>query len=135
MAETKGRGRAKPRNRQQQADAEDIQYYVRANDGDFVIEIPAHWKVTFGYVSPGNPERGYGGQSAHCLRVYEGEKLRGVWAGVQGIRDLSIKLARKHSKEVGETKWERDDSRIERSELVERSTEFKAEDLKGGVQF
>lgn len=72
-----------------------INYLISNADGDFVIEIPATWKVTFAYVNPESAgERGYGRQ-AHCVRVWEGEKLRAVFGNCTGLRDLSIPLARK----------------------------------------
>jgi hypothetical protein len=87
-------------------DRNDIKYLVTDAKGEFVIEIPATWKVTFGAVNPGSG--GGGRHDLHCLRVYEGQKLRGVFCDVRGIRDLSIPLARKVEKQTGSSKWERD---------------------------
>jgi hypothetical protein len=102
---------------------EKIQYLVRGHE-EFVIEIPAAWRLTFGYVNPAHPEGGYRNQPAHCLRVYEGEKLRAVFASVSSFRDLSIPLARKFQKETGAAEWSQDsEGNFERSEkrLVEKA--------------
>jgi len=107
MAE--GERRRKPRNRQSWPEVPEVRYLVNGHEGDFIIALPAHWKLTFGYVNPANPERGYGGQSAHCLRVYEGEKLRAVYSGIRGFRDMSIPTARKFQTETGSANWTRDD--------------------------
>jgi hypothetical protein len=85
-------------------------YYVSCSDGDFVIEVPSTWKLTFGAVNPGGAEAGGGRYGPlHCLRVWETkEKLRAVFCNVRGIRDLSIPLARKVSKETGSSSWTMD---------------------------
>lgn len=72
-----------------------INYLISNSDGDFVIEIPATWKVTFAYVNPESGSRDGYGRQAHCVRVWEGEKLRAVFGNCTGLRDLSIPLARK----------------------------------------
>lgn len=116
------------KTRQKRAEVPDVQYLVKSGEGDFIIEVPATWKLTFGYVNPAVTERGYGGQSAHCLRVYEAEKLRAVYANVTSFRDLSIPLARKSNRETGQTTWERDDSSYEETKRIERETEWHEED-------
>lgn len=75
----------------------------------FVIEIPADWRLTFSSVNPA--AMGHGGyREGFCLRVYEGEKLRAVYANVVAFRDLSIPLARKVQTETGNARWTRDDA-------------------------
>jgi hypothetical protein len=73
-----------------------IKYLVTTARGEFVIEIPETWKVTFGAVNPGSGSPGSYERGLHCLRVWESkDKLRAVFGDVRGIRDLSIPLARK----------------------------------------
>lgn len=92
---------------------EKIRYLVReggrnfgGDDGKhFVIEVPASWKVTFANVNPNAPSGGNGG---HCLRIYEGEKLRAVYCDIVGFRDLSIPFAREVAQSVGKRDWEAD---------------------------
>jgi hypothetical protein len=74
--------------------------------GNFLIEIPAHWKVTFSAVNPNAHQGGY--RDGHCLRVYEGEKQRAVFGDVVGFRDMSIPYAVEIRKETGSSQWERD---------------------------
>jgi hypothetical protein len=96
------------RTRQRANPDERIKYLVKEKGGEFVIEVPASLKLTFSAV---NPERGRGGfDEGHCLRVWEGEKLRAVYGNVTGFRDLSIPLARKIKREVGEASWTQDSS-------------------------
>jgi hypothetical protein len=88
--------------------SEPIKYLISAAPTDFVIEVPANWKLTFGAVNPGGngtPGR-YG--DLHCLRLWEGEKLRAVYCDVKGFRDLSIPLARKIDRETGSSEWTSD---------------------------
>jgi len=86
-------------------------YLVLQRDGEFVIELPPEYKLTFGAVNPGG--QGMGGHDLHCLRVYDGANtksahLRGVFCDVRAFRDLSIPLARKVKKETGSTSWTMD---------------------------
>src|SRR5258708_6777712 len=90
-------------NRQRDPQAT-IRYLVREQSGEFVIEIPAHWRVTFGAISPG----GAGRHDLHCMRVYEGEKVRAVYCDVKGFRDLSIPMARKVQSETRSSEWTQD---------------------------
>ena len=88
-----------------------LKYLVSAQVGEFVIEIPADWKLTFGAVNPGAPPHG---RDLHCLRIYDGPNaktahLRGVITDVRGFRDLSIPFARKVEKQTGAAEWTRDD--------------------------
>jgi hypothetical protein len=84
-----------------------VRYLVNQDKGEFVIEISAAWKVTFGAVNPG-AGNGSGRYDLHCLRVYEGEKLRAVYCDVKGFRDLSIPMARKVQSEMRESSWTQD---------------------------
>jgi hypothetical protein len=95
-------------NRQTTAPEELLTYMVqRAGQPDIQIQIKASWKLTFGAVNPGAPPHG---RDLHCLRVWEGEKLRAVFCDVRGFRDLSIPLARKVEVEMGTSAWTRDDA-------------------------
>jgi hypothetical protein len=95
-------------NRQNAAEPELLTYMVqRAGQPDIQIQVPASWKLTFGAVNPGAPPHG---RDLHCLRVWEGEKLRAVFCDVRGFRDLSIPLARKVEVETGTSSWTRDDA-------------------------
>lgn len=93
------------KNRQLDEDAT-IQYLVQRRNGNFLIEIPAHWKVTFSAVNPNAQQHGY--KDGHCLRIYEGEKQRAVFGDVTGFRDMSIPYAVEVRKETGSSTWERD---------------------------
>lgn len=88
-------------------------FYVSCRDGDFVIELPPGYRITFGAVNPGGNPQGMSGRDLHCLRIWDGPgksaMLRAVFCNVAGVRDLSLPLARKISKETGAAKWERDD--------------------------
>lgn len=84
---------------------EKVKYLLLGGKGDFVIEVPESWRLTFGAVNPGGPTHG---RDMHCVRVWAGQKLRAVYCDVRGFRDLSIPLARKVDKEVGEAKWTMD---------------------------
>lgn len=88
-------------------DRSKIRYLVTSSTGDFVIEIPNTWKVTFGAVNPG-ATKGYSGGELHCMRVYEGTKLRGVYCDVRSFRDLSIPMARKQQSETRSSTWTQD---------------------------
>jgi hypothetical protein len=95
-------------NRQTEEPDELITYLVqRGGQPDVQLQIKANWKLTFGAVNPGAPPHG---RDLHCLRVWEGEKLRAVFCDVRGFRDLSIPLARKVEVETGTSTWARDDS-------------------------
>lgn len=95
------------KNRQNDKEVQYIHYLIKKKDGqDEVVEVPAHWKVTFSAVDPSKGMRDYG--EAYCVRFYEGEKLRAVIGGATGLRDLSIPLRRKYSKESGQSSWESD---------------------------
>lgn len=102
-----------------------IRYLVKASDGEFIIEVPSSWKITFGYVNPGKSSDAYTRGEGHCLRVYEGEKLRAVYGNVYGFRDLSIPLARKVQKETGSAQWTQDSAgNFEHTTKVEVESEL-----------
>lgn len=114
--------------RQRKAPDEKVKYLVSGNKGEFVIEIPASWKVTFGYVNPAKSSDGYARNEGHCMRVYEGEKLRAVYGDVYGLRDLSIPLARKVTKETGSASWTMDSQgNFEEHKKVERESSLMLE--------
>lgn len=110
------------RNRQADPNAT-VKYLIKvARAEDFIIEIPAHWKVTFSSVNP--TTQSHGGD-AHCVRVWEGEKLRAVYGNIVGFRDLSIPTMRKVTREAGESTWVDDGmGTFERATKVNRSSEF-----------
>lgn len=87
-----------------------IQYLISKNDGsDFIIEVPADWKLTFGRVNPAlSDERGYHSANGHCVRVWEGERLRAVFGDVTGMRDMTIPLARKVVQTESESSYKSD---------------------------
>jgi hypothetical protein len=114
-------------NRQADPDAKVTLLVQRDRNGDFTIQIPASWKVTFGAVNPGNGN--VGRHDLHCLRIYEGEKLRAVYCDVRGFRDLSIPMAVKVSKETGSASWVHDsDGNFERSERRQIEEHFETGD-------
>jgi hypothetical protein len=119
------------KNRQNAAEPAKLSYLVqRDRQADIIIEVAADWKLTFGAVNPG---AGPGfDHKLHCLRVWEGEKLRAVFCDVRGFRDLSIPLAAKVEKETGAASWTQDSSgNFERTEArqVESSYEMPDEDV------
>ena len=91
-------------------------YIVKCSDGDFIIEVPSTYKLTFSAVNPTSPQNYRDG---FCLRVWEGEKLRAVFNNVLRFRDMAIPYAKKVSKETGAASWERDSQgNFSRSEEV-----------------
>lgn len=109
-------------------DVQTVKYLMTGAQGEFVIEIPASWKVTFGAVNPGTGQ-GYD-HRLHCVRVWETDKkLRAVFCDVRGIRDLSIPLARKVQRETGSAEWAMDsEGNFERSQRATIEAEWAAED-------
>jgi hypothetical protein len=93
--------------RQKDPDAT-IRYLVNQQGGDFVIEVPASWRPTFSAVNPG--KGAFSGAELHCMRLWEGEKLRAVYCDVRGFRDLSIPMARKVQSETRAASWTQDSS-------------------------
>jgi hypothetical protein len=112
----------KVKHRQLADEPEKISYLVqRERAPDFVLEVPADWKITFGAVNPG----GQSHQHLHCVRVWEGEKLRAVFCDVRGFRDLSLPLAMKVERETGSATWEKDSvGNFERQEKRQIESEF-----------
>ena len=96
-------------------DDEPIKYLVTTARGEFVIELPPFYKLTFGAVNPGGNPQGMSGRDLHCLRIWErhtggkADRLRAVFCDVKGFRDLSIPLARKVEVQTGAAQWTRDD--------------------------
>lgn len=84
-------------------------YLVTDTKGEFVIELPSDWKVTFSNVNPASGgDAGYRDKS-YCLRVWEPkEKLRAVFSNVLAVRDMAIPLARKIEKQTGSATWSHD---------------------------
>lgn len=102
-----------------------VKYLVLASDGEFMIEVPASWRVTFGYVNPSKSSDGYARNEGHCLRVWEGEKLRAVYGNVRGFRDMAIPLARKVKRETGSANWTMDsEGNFESTKKVEVESEL-----------
>lgn len=111
-------------------------YLVLSAKSDFIIELPAGWKLTFGAVNPGAPPHG---RDLHCMRVWDGPNtktanLRAVYCDVRGFRDLSIPLARKVTRETGSATWAMDsDGGFDRNETRELQSAFETEE--GGVEW
>ena len=112
-----------------------IKYLVTDNKGQFVVEVPANWRMTFGAVNPGTGDRGYENGKLHCLRIWEGEKLRAVHCNVQEFRDLSIPLARKVDRQTGTATWTMDSAgNFEESRKVAiEEGEFQLEAIDGNA--
>jgi hypothetical protein len=108
-----------------------VKYLVLQRDGDFVIELPRPYKLTFAAVNPGGQ---VGPRDLHCLRVWErkggnkGDELRAVFCDVRGFRDLSLPLARKITKETGAAEWTMDSAgNFERSAKRQLEEHFEEE--------
>ena len=80
-----------------------IKYLCKTTSDNFLIELPESWKITFAGVNPSNSQR-----EAHCIRVYDGTKLRAVYDNVKSFRDMSIPYAKENRKETGSSTWESD---------------------------
>lgn len=102
-------------------DARRLRVYA-ANGDDFVIEVPAKAKVTFGYFNPsvagdrqvGRDHWGGGAPGGHnvikttALRIYEaGEKSNQLacFIGVLGFRDLRVKKTKLVQRVVVERRY------------------------------
>lgn len=97
-----------------------VKYLVLQGNEEIIIEVPSDWKLTFGYVNPGKSSDGYSRGEGHCLRVWEGTKLRAVYGNVRGFRDMDIPLARKVKRETGSATWTMDsEGNFEESKKVE----------------
>jgi hypothetical protein len=97
-----------------------IRIYDRAR-GDFTLEIPKRSTITFGYFNPAAPKfaqsdgysRGRASDvaGATALRIYErGAKSSQLacFLGVEGFRDLTLKLTRLRQRVVIESNFEND---------------------------
>jgi hypothetical protein len=107
-----------------------VRYYVRCRDGDFILELPADFKVTFASVNPAGPSSS---RDLHCMRVYDGPSaksanLRAVFNNVSGFRDLSLPVARKITRETGSASWTRDDDQSLFEEKRQLESEYRRED-------
>jgi hypothetical protein len=124
------------RRKRRQEDGDPIKYLVKEHGGAFVLEVPADWKITFGYVNPSNSQQGYRQNQGHCMRVWEGEKLRAVFADVVAFRDMSLPLAREVRKETGSSQWTMDsEGNFESSKKVEVETDLILTPLEADVEF
>lgn len=113
--------------------------------GDFTLEIPSECTITFGYFNPaaagGNyDQRGFGGPGSQtmkttCLRIYKGKTSKtpqlAALLGVEGFRDLSLKLTRLRQRVVIESNFEDDgqgkvDFRQAEQRLLARADEDEA---------
>jgi hypothetical protein len=131
---TKPKGDMARKKLRQNMEGETLKYLVRegggrkfggGGEGQFVIEIPASWKVTFSSVNPNSQHPG-----EYCLRVWEGEKLRAVYCDVVAFRDLSIPMAREIRKETGSSTWENDsDGNFSESRTVSVDRAMLVEDV------
>lgn len=95
---------------------------VRVYDmkGDFLIDVPAGAKITFGYFNPSRNEGAFGNQQGYhqqnvarqtALRIYErGEKSNQLacFIGVNGFRDEAVKLTRLRQRVVIENNFSDD---------------------------
>ena len=100
-----------------------VRVYDRAR-GDFFLEVPTECCITFGYFNPAAPKfatsdrGGYGGgrpsdvAAATAMRIYAGATSKtpqlACFLGVQGFRDLSLKLTRLRQRVVIESNFEDD---------------------------
>jgi hypothetical protein len=90
--------------------------------GDFTLEIPTESTVTFGYFNPATagaksedvhwgPGRGGQTMKTTALRIYKKGKTSSQLAcflGVDGFRDLSLKLTRLRQRVIIESNFEDD---------------------------
>ena len=91
--------------------------------GDFTLELPSECSITFGYFNPASAsmrgeagiysERGGGGtMKTTALRIYRGATAKSgqlaCFLGVEGFRDLSLKLTRLRQRVVIESNFEND---------------------------
>lgn len=107
-------------------------YIIQDNNGDFMIEVPQGWHLTFGAVNPGTGNS-MGDRALHCLRVWEGtgnnKHLRAVYGNVKGFRDSSIPMARKIDRSVGNASWMQDsEGNFEGAQKVEVDSKYRLEE-------
>lgn len=107
---------------------------VYRRDDDFLLEVPSESTVTFGYFNPAAAGRSDvnqfgGGGGAHtmkttCLRVYEGKSSKtpqlGAFLGVDGFRDLRLKLTKLRKRVVIESNFEDDGNHQRAARDVQR---------------
>lgn len=116
---------------------------VYDQSGDFVIEVPAGSKVTFGYFNPAsagssNPHqaswegRGAMTMKTTALRIYEkGERSNQLacFLGVNGFRDLAVKKTKLVQKVIVERRYKDDgDGNEDWSGQSQRELVVKTED-------
>jgi hypothetical protein len=120
-----------------------IRVYDKAR-GDFTLELPSEASVTFGYFNPAasgmreGPDMyaGRGGgvtMKATALRIYRGATAKSgqlaCFLGVEGFRDLSLKLTRLRQRVVIESNFEDDGDGNEKFKRdVSRQLTAKSED-------
>lgn len=107
-----------------------IKYLVeRSGKPDFVMEVPASWKVTFAAVNPSGSSEGFRRGEGHCVRVWEGEKLRAVFSDCRGLRDLSIPFAIKVTQKESKAEYTSDSlGNFEGSESIKVLEEWNGDD-------
>jgi len=129
---SKSKSKNKPRAKKSERK---IKYLIKGKDGEFVIELPESWKVTFSTVNPnsngGSYDRGF------CIRIWEGTKLRAVFNNAERFRDLSIPLLRKVEKETGNAEWTFDSANgfEESTRKIEKESSFAKDDTVDGLVF
>lgn len=104
---------------------------VTDHEGDFKLELNEDDTVTFGPTIPYTPKDGYrGSHGGYSLRVYEGKskaKLKAVFPGVQGFRDISIQMFRKIATEEVRTVWKSDEKGYRIEEEAKRASHWEDE--------
>lgn len=63
--------------------------------GERRVTVPTGWKVTFGPTTPYDKKIGHGGDGSWAVRLYEGDKLRGIFTDVRNFQDMSIQIQEK----------------------------------------
>jgi len=96
---------------------------VYDNGGDFIIDVPAGARITFGYFNPASPREGPRdgyrmgeGNVARqtALRIYRTDKDQlACFLGVKGFRDMSIGITRLTQKVTVECRMTQDDEAVE----------------------
>jgi hypothetical protein len=70
--------------------------YVRTTNGDFLIDIPADARITFGAVVPRRDERGYDHRQTYGLRIWvDKDHQIAAFAGVTEYWDTSMRIQRR----------------------------------------
>lgn len=117
-------------------EARRIRVYDR--NGDFVIDVPAKARITFGYFNPATPsegaaQRGYGSPDnvarQTALRIYRTKDDQlACFLGVKGFRDLSIGLTRLTQRVTVESHSTHDDEIDHYVRNMQRELVVKSED-------